>query len=242
MALPIPSIYISCRKSPGNARPSGGNLRSLCVSRAAACLLTTLLLFSPVSLLQAQNPSRDEVLSHLADMRRTQRGMMNVVPDEGRYLHDLILKHKVKNVLEVGTSNGYSGIWMGLALQETGGNLTTLEIDPGRANLARENFRRTGMDSRVSLILGDALQSLSRLDGTFDFVFIDAAKSEYVQYLELVLPLVPLGGIIVAHNVDSHRGQLRGFLAHIKTHPQLETTMQNYGPGGFSVSIKRDGP
>lgn len=242
MALPIPCTYISCRKSPGNARRSDGNLRSLRVSRPAARLLTTLLLFSPVALLQAQNPSRDEVLSHLADMRRGQRGMMNVVPDEGRYLHDLILKHKVKNVLEVGTSNGYSGIWMGLALRETGGNLTTLEIDQGRANLARENFRRTGLDSRIHLILGDALQSLSRLDGTFDFVFIDAAKGEYLRYLELVLPRVPPGGIIVAHNVDSHRGQLRGYLAKVNNHPQLATTMQNYGPGGFSVSIKRDGP
>ena len=242
MAFPIPCTYISFRKSPGNARPSDPNLRSLCVSRAAACLLTTLLLSSPVSLLQAQNPSRDEVLSHLADMRRGQRGMMNVVPDEGRYLHDLILKHKVINVLEVGTSNGYSGIWMGLALRETGGKLTTLEIHQGRARLAQENFRRTGLDSRINLILGDALQSLSRLDGRFDFVFIDAAKSEYVQYLELVLPRVPPGGIIVAHNVDSHRGQLRGYLAKVNNHPQLATTMQNYGPGGFSVSIKRDSP
>ena len=133
------------------------------------------------------------MLSHLAAMRRGQRGMMNVVPDEGRYLHDLIMKHRVKNVLEVGTSNGYSGIWMGLALRETGGNLTTLEIDQGRANLARENFRRTGLDSRIHLVLGDALKSLTRLDGTFDFVFIDAAKSEYVQYLELLLPRVSPG-------------------------------------------------
>ena len=242
MAFPIPCTYISCRKSPGNARPSDGNLRFLRVFRAAACLLTTLLLSSPVSLLHAQNPSRDEVLSHLADMRRGQRGMMNVVPDEGRYLHDLILKHKVKNVLEVGTSNGYSGIWMGLALRETGGNLTTLEIDQGRANLARENFRRTGLDSRIHLVLGDALKSLTRLDGTFDFVFIDAAKSEYVQYLELLLPRVSPGGIIVAHNVDSHRGQLRAYLANVNNHPQLATTMQSYGPGGFSVSIKRDSP
>ena len=182
------------------------------------------------------------MLTHLAGMRRDQRGMMNVVPDEGRYLHDLILKHEVRNALEVGTSNGYSGIWMGLALRETGGKLTTLEIHRGRARLAQENFRRTGLDSRITLILGDAIETLSRLRDAFDFVFIDAAKNEYVRYLELVLSRVPPGGLIVAHNVDSHTDQLREFLARVENHPQLETTLQNYGPGGCSVRIKRDGP
>ena len=161
---------------------------------------------------EAESPSRQQVLDRLDWMRQNQRGMWNVVPEEGRFLHDLIVENKVQRVLEVGTSNGYSGIWMALALGETGGRMTTLEFDEGRAGLARENFRRTGMDGRVELILGDAMKTIPLQKGPFDLVFLDAAKDQYIDYLDYVLPMVRPGGFIVAHNVESHKSQLLDFL------------------------------
>ena len=191
---------------------------------------------------QAESPSRRQVLDHLDWMRQNQRGMWNVVPKEGRFLHDLIVENKIQRVLEVGTSNGYSGVWMSLALRATEGRMTTLEFDEGRAGLARENFRRTGMDGRVELILGDAMETISRQKGPFDLVFLDAAKDQYIAYLNFVLPKVRPGGFIVAHNVVSHQRQLQDFLARVRNDVELETTFKTLGPGGFSVSRKRAKP
>jgi len=172
-------------------------------------------------------------------MRGHQPGMWNVAPREGVFLHDLVVKVHAKNALEIGTSNGYSGIWIAAGLRETGGHLLTLEINPGRAQLARENFRAAGVESIVTLKLGDALQEVPHLQGPFDFVFIDAWKADYVKYLHMVLPMVPAGGVIVAHNVTDLREELQDFLNEVQTNRQLKTHIENPGPGGFSVSYKR---
>ena len=197
-------------------------------------LLLILLLAFP---LLAQD--REAVLKHLSWMRENQQGMMNVAPKEGEYLEELIVKLKAKRALEVGTSNGYSGIWMGLGLKKTGGKLITLEINPGRGGLARENFSKTGMDKVVEPRLTDALQEIPKLQGPFDLAFIDAWKPDYLKYLEMVLPLVRSGGVIVAHNTRSHAGELAAFIQAVKSHPQLKTELIELGPGGFSVSWKK---
>jgi predicted O-methyltransferase YrrM len=171
-------------------------------------------------------------------MRVNQKGMWNVDPDEGAFLRDWVVKVKAKHALEIGTSNGFSGIWIALGLHETGGQLLTLEIDERRARLAEDNFREAGVDSLVMLKRCDALKEVPRLGGPFEFVFIDAWKQDYLRYLEMVVPLVPAGGVIIAHNVTNLRDQLQDFIKAVKTHPQLKTTLENPGPGGFSVSVK----
>ena len=182
---------------------------------------------------------REAVLKHLAWMRENQFGMMNVAPREGEYLHDLLIKLNAKRALEVGTSNGYSGIWMGLAMKKTGGKLITLEIDPGRGGLARDNFGKTGMSDVIELRLTDALKEIPKLQGPFDLAFIDAWKPDYMKYLEMVVPLVRSGGAIVAHNTRSHARELQAFIQAVKNHPQLKTELLELGPGGFSVSWKK---
>ncbi len=176
--------------------------------------------------------------ARLVWMRENQKGMWNVNPEDGSFLQDLVVKVKAKQALEIGTSNGYSGIWTALGLRRTGGHLLTLEIDEGRARLAEENFRQAGVDSLVTLKRGNALEELPKLQGPFEFVFIDAWKQDYVRYLELVLPLVPPGGVIVAHNVTDLRDQLQDFIRAVKSDPRLKTAFENPGPGGFSVSTK----
>ncbi len=98
------------------------------------------------------------------------------------------------------------------------------------------------MDGRVELILGDARETIPRQKGPFDLVFLDAAKGQYIDYLDFVLPKVRPGGFIVAHNVVSHQRQLQDFLARVGSDSQLETTFKTLGPGGFSVSRKRAKP
>jgi predicted O-methyltransferase YrrM len=205
----------------------------------ASFLMSCLLLgFPHGSLCQESLDPEAQAKERLTWMRDQQRGMWNVAPREGLFLHDLVLKVRAKHALEIGTSNGYSGIWIAAGLRQTGGHLLTLEIDPGRANLARENFRAASVDSIVTLQLGDALQEIPELPGPFDFVFIDAGKPDYVPYLNMVLPKVSPGGVIVAHNVTDLRDQLLDFLHAVTTNPQLKTTIEKPGPGGFSVSYK----
>ena len=184
-------------------------------------------------------PSREQILEHLARMRATERGMMNVAPQEGEYLSELVKNLKARRVLEIGTSNGYSGIWLALGLRETGGKLLTLDVDEPRRSLALKNFKATGMSDLVESRLGDALKILPALKGPFELVFIDAWKPDYKKYLELILPMVPLGGVIAAHNVDSHPQEMQDFLEAIQNHPQLQTEMVRVGPAGLSISYKK---
>ncbi len=193
---------------------------------------------------RAQSSSDPDAVAQarLEWMREKQGNLWNVNPAEGAFLRGLVEKVHARRALEVGTSNGYSSIWIALGLRRTGGHLETLEIDPGRARLAGENFRAAGVDSLITLKLGDARKEIPKLPGSIDFVFIDAWKQDYVLYLNDVLPKVRAGGVIVAHNVTDLREELLDFLHAVQTNPQLKTTIENPGPGGFSVSYKLPAP
>jgi len=187
---------------------------------------------------QARDPDA-RAMQRIEWMHDNQRGMWNVDANEGAFLRDEVIKVNAKRALEIGTSNGYSGTWIATGLRKTGGHLTTLEINDARARLAAENFRAAGVDSLITLVHGDALKEVPKLPGPYEFVFIDAWKSDYIQYLDMVLPMVPPGGVIVAHNTTDLRSQMLDFIDRIKTDPQLKTTFVDAGPSGFSVSIKQ---
>jgi len=121
-----------------------------------------------------------------------------------------------------------------MALQKTGGKLTTFEYDGGRVATARRNFRDAGVDTVVTVVEGDAHQTLSRVTGPVDMVFIDADKEGYIDYLERLLPLVRPGGLILAHNID----QVQPYLQHVQANPALETVLYLDG-GGLSVTLKK---
>ncbi|MDX2154460.1 MAG: O-methyltransferase [Bryobacteraceae bacterium] len=189
-----------------------------------------------VAMMETDRRAAMAVLERLAP---TQREMMNVNAAEGEYLADVVRKVGAKRALEIGTSNGYSGIWLAMALRETGGRLITFEIDRERWAQAQENFKQAGVSGRVDSRLADALEEAPKLEGEFDFVFIDAWKPDYVKYLRMVTPKVRPGGVIMAHNTRSQSDAMRAFRKALLEEPLLETQFVEPGPGGFSVSVKK---
>jgi len=185
------------------------------------------------------NEQEKKILDILEDMFQNQRGgMMNVPPEDGRLLRLLTEAVGAKHVVEIGTSNGYSGIWFCLALRTTGGKLTTHEIDARRAALARENFKRAGVDKIVTLVEGDAHETIARLKEPIDILFIDADKPGYIDYLNKLLPLVRHGGLILAHNTNM-AGQMQDYITAITTNPELETLFVLQQGAGVGVTLKK---
>jgi len=179
------------------------------------------------------NEQEKKILSVLEDMDQNQsRGMMNVPQEDGRILRLLTESVGAKHVVEIGTSNGYSGIWFCLALRTTGGKLTTHDIDEGRASLARENFKRAGVDNMITLVMGDAHETVTRIKEPIDVLFIDADKEGYPDYLKKLLPLIRPGGLILSHNINS-TGQ--DFIDAITKNPNLETLQLQ----GVTVTLKK---
>ncbi len=214
----------------------------LVVSGLAAMFLTGMGAGTPAAnkVEPATAQEEQKVLDYLEHLRQDQsRGMMNVPPDDGKLLRILTQATNAQQVVEIGTSNGYSGIWICLGLEQTGGKLTTFDIDEGRFKLARENFKKVGFDDRVTQVLGDAHEEVKKLKGPVDLVFIDADKPGYADYLRKILPIVRPGGLILAHNTISSGKDMKEFLDLIKTHPDLETTFINATDRGMSISMKK---
>lgn len=180
-----------------------------------------------------------KVLDVLDDMDRNQRrGMMNVPVNDGRFLRLLTESIGARKVVEIGTSNGYSGLWICLGLRGTGGHLTTHEIDGPRAALARKNFERAGMTDRITLVEGDAHEEVKKLEGPIDLVFLDADKQGYLDYLEKLLPKLRPGGLVVAHNMNRRQADPT-FVKAITTNPELETLFIQMDGTGVGVSMKK---
>jgi len=188
-----------------------------------------------------KDASEEKILNVLDDMDKNQRaGNMNVPVEDGRFLRLLAECMNVKNAVEIGTSNGYSGIWTLLALRKTGGHLTTFEIDQRRADLARENFKRAGLEKYVTLILGDAHEKVleMKLDGPIDMIFLDADKEGYLDYLNKLRPQVRPGGLILAHNMNA-RQAYKPFVDAINKNPEFETLYFHMDHAGISVTMKK---
>jgi len=186
-----------------------------------------------------KDAAEKKILDVLADISANQRrGSMSVPDDDGRILRVLAESLDAKHVVELGTSVGYSGLWFCLALRKTDGRLTTFEIDEGRAAIARENFKRAGVDQRVTLMLGDAHELVARVKGPIDLLFLDADKEGYVDYLNKLLPLVRPGGLVVAHNINQRQAD-PAYIKAITTNPALETIYLNLETSGMSLTMKK---
>ena len=165
--------------------------------------------------------------------------MWNVRPGDGRFLQVMVGASGAKRVLELGTSNGYSGIWICRALRENGGKLLTIEIDEKRAAAAKANFERAGMAGLVEVKVGDAAKLLPTISGPFDVVFLDTDKGDYLAQYKAALPLLRPGGVFLSHNVILMRDEMKDFLKDLEGNPTLVTAMAQTSDDGFSVSYKK---
>jgi predicted O-methyltransferase YrrM len=175
----------------------------------------------------------------LTSIRAADRGQLAVSEEDGRFLRTLIASTGAKRVLEIGAASGYSGIWMGLGLRETGGRLTTIEFDPARAKEAAANIRAAGLADIVQVVHGDAFAEIPKLSGTFDLVFLDAWKPDYKKFFDQVFPRVSPGGLFLAHNVINKKNEMGDFLRAIETHPQALTSIVSPGHEGISMTYRR---
>lgn len=199
---------------------------------------------------QVNSADLDRKVRAFLDSRRGTWQDLNVPDADGQVLHDMILKYKFTRALEIGTSTGHSGVWIAWALAKTGGRLVTVEIDPQRHQRALANFKEAGVSAQIDARLGDAHNIVPALPGPFDFVFSDADKDWYKNYFVAVWPKVVPGGCFTAHNVSRMTraltwmspalgGGIGEFLAHLKTVPDGETTIDTSSSAGISITCKR---
>lgn len=163
--------------------------------------------------------------------------MLNITRDTGRLLWILVRAMSATRILEVGTSNAFSTIWLADAVRATGGRVTTLELNPEKIARARANLVTAGLEGVVDIIEGPAADTLANLPSPFDLVFLDADRPSYLAYLELVVPKLRSGGILIADNATSHAQELQDYLRRVKSHPQLFALTVPIG-NGEEIALK----
>jgi len=178
----------------------------------------------------------DKVLKEIEGM--TRRQFLPIIgPRKGQVLVDVVRRIRPKRVLEVGTLIGYSAILIGKELGEDA-ELTTIEIHAGEAKEARQNIKRANILPKVRVLVGDAIQILPKLEGSFDLVFIDADKSEYMDYLRLIEDRLHKGSVIVADNAGIFADEMRDYLNYVRTSKRYNSKYVSAGDDGVEVSVR----
>jgi predicted O-methyltransferase YrrM len=172
------------------------------------------------------------------DQARQGRRYANVSTADGRLLRQLTEALGAKRVVELGTSTGESGLWFSMALRKTGGHLYTHDIDPGRISVARENFKKAGVEDLITIVEGDAHQTALKNTDPIDVLFIDAEKEGYDAYLKELLPYVRPGGLIIAHNMRRPAPNPR-YVEAITTSPDLDTSFVLMEGAGVGITLKK---
>jgi caffeoyl-CoA O-methyltransferase len=175
------------------------------------------------------------VLGEIEALDREQKATGRDIPfwrisaEAGRLLYILVRARRARRAVEVGTSSGYSGIYIAAALAETGGHLWTLEREPFKIRLAHEHFRRAGLDPWVTQVEGDALQTLPQVVAErpepVDFAFLDAVKADYHRYLELLRPRLVPGSVVCADNLGPANARAVAPYLDAVSRPPFVTTL-----------------
>ncbi len=192
-------------------------------------------------------------LDHIEELDRQQKAQRQGLPfwrvsrDTGALLHILARARETKRAVEVGTSSGYSGIFIASALRATGGHLWTFDLEPFKVQLARDNFERAGLSGCITQVAGDALQTLPAFVVSaaepLDFVFLDALKPDYIHYFNALAPRFRSGTVICADNVGRHAQAVAEYLRAVRADPFETSVMPTVNSEGetdaIAVSIRR---
>lgn len=182
----------------------------------------------------------DETTNNImAELEATQKQFWNIPRQTGVMLNMFIKMMNSESALEIGTSNGYSGLWLSKALKTTGGHLTTIEFYEKRQSVAIENFEKCGVDDIITPIQGSAIMILENLppEQKFDFVFVDANKQEYIKYFNLIKPHLTQKCMIAADNILSHAEKVKPFVDAIDADDEFQYEILEL-PGGLLVAYR----
>jgi caffeoyl-CoA O-methyltransferase len=185
----------------------------------------------------AKSDQEKRALATLDEMTKGQ-WHLNVTTREGRLMRQVTEAAGAKRVVEIGTSSGYSTIWLALAVRSTGGKVYTHEIDPEKVKIARANFKKAGLDDVITVIEGDAHETVKQHKDPIDLVFLDADKKGYVDYLEKLLPVVRSGGLVLGHDMHRPMPDPR-YIEAITKNPALETSFIMMESFGISMTLKK---
>ncbi len=200
-------------------------------------LLVALLMVLPCPTFAQNVPPHVDAL--LKQIKAADKDQLAVSEEDGRFLRLLVVTSGAKKALEIGAASGYSAIWMGLGMRETGGRLVTIEYDKARAAQAAANIKKAGLSDVVQVISGDAFAEIPKVPGTFDFVFCDAWKRDYQKFFSMVFPRMDKGGLFLGHNVINKRDEMSDFLKTIHTSPAVLTSVIAPSGEGVSITLKR---
>ena len=184
-----------------------------------------------------KNEAEKRALAVLEEMSQG-KWYLNVTTREGRVLRQLTEALGAKRVVEVGTSSGYSTIWLAMGARATGGKVLTHEINPETVKMARANFRKAGVDDVITIIEGDAHETVKQHKEPIDVVFLDADKKGYVDYLQKLLPLVRPGGLILGHDMHRPMPDPR-YIEAITKNPALDTSFIMMESYGISMTVRK---
>ena len=179
-----------------------------------------------------------DVLKLMQQIKSADSDLLAVSEEDGRFLRVMVASSGATRALEIGGANGYSAIWIGLGLRQTGGRLTSIEYDPARAKTAAENIRKAGLADIVTVVSGDAFREIPKLTGEFDFVFLDAWKRDYKRFLDMVFPRLEPRGLFLAHNVVNKKNEMTDFLTAIQTDSRMFTSIVTPSGEGISITVK----
>lgn len=174
----------------------------------------------------------------LHQIKAADTDLLAVSEEDGRFLRVMVASSGATRGLEIGGASGYSAIWIGLGLRQTGGRLTTIEYDPARAKTAAENIRRAGLADIVTVVAGDAFKEIPKLTGEFDLVFLDAWKRDYKRFFDMVFPRLRQRGLFLAHNVVNKQSEMPDFLDAIQKNPAAMTTIVRPSGEGMSITVR----
>ena len=200
-------------------------------------LVLTFSLALPCAVFAQHVPTHVDAL--LKQIRSADKDQLAVSEEDGRFLRLLVVTRGAKRALEIGAASGYSAIWIGLGLRETGGRLVTIEYDKARASQAAVNIRKAGLSDVVQVVSGDAFAEIPKVPGTFDFVFCDAWKRDYQKFFSMVFPRMDKGGLFLGHNVINKRDEMADFLETIHGSPAVLTSIVAPSGEGVSITLKR---
>lgn len=168
------------------------------------------------------------------DARETERSrrMLNITPDTGEFLSVLVRFGNARRVLEIGTSNGYSTLWLAEAAAAVEGHVTTLEFAEDKAAMARATFARSGLEQRITLVHGDAGCWLAQAaEASIDLLFLDSDREQYAGWWPQLRRVLRPGGLLVVDNATSHAAQMEPLRALLAADADFSTSLVPVGNG-----------